>query len=146
MITEGQAMLFIAVGIVAVFCWRIIQWIFSGRRSADPWDEVVEAAIQDVPPLCHKCLVPQEQHGWFCWNCGASNGPYNNYLPFVFVFSVGEVLRSGTCEPVRRKPSFILFYFLVALATNAVFAPLYWFAFLLNLGKPAKPTLPPEPQ
>lgn len=144
MITEGQAMLFIAVGIVAVFCWRLLRWMSSGTRTADPWDETVAAAIQNAPPLCHKCLVPQDHDGWFCPNCGASVGPYNNYLPNMWMFAHGEMLRSGTCEPVRRKAGLILFYLVIPLATFAIFAPFYWCAFLLNLGKTPQSDPPSE--
>ena len=146
MITEVQAMFFITVGIVAVFCWRLLRRMSSGTRTADPWDETVAAAIQNAPPLCHKCLVPQDHDGWFCPNCGTSTGPYNNCLPNVWMFALGETLRKGTSEPVPRKPGLILFYLTIPFAACSILAPFYWCAFFLNLGKapPPPPRPPPE--
>ena len=122
--------------VCGVVIYRAIVWIMDAKPSADPWDAETEEALKsdEVTPLCHHCLTPQRHNGWFCPNCGATVGQYVNYLPYVVLFSQGEVLRAGVLEHLRRSPLIVIGYILLSLAFLPVlavlffiWAPVYWF-------------------
>jgi hypothetical protein len=103
--------------------------------SPDPWGPEIETVIQDPDTLalCHRCLTPHEHEAWFCPVCGTAVGKYNNYMPFVCLFSVGEVLRAGVTDYVR--PSFlnIIWHLFFSFCNYLIFAPIYWYFFLRNV-------------
>jgi len=67
--------------------------------APDPWPGDIDREVRspDAVTLCHRCFLRLEYAGnrWFCSGCGAAIGPYNNIMPFIRIFSIGEVLRSG---------------------------------------------------
>jgi hypothetical protein len=97
--------------------------------APNPWsDEDQEAVSQpEAVRICHRCLTPQEHVGWFCPECGAATGPYNNFMPFVNVFSTGEVLRAGTDGKTKFARWVYPVYFVVGLFEYFLFAPFYWY-------------------
>src|SRR5262249_19353280 len=105
----------IVLGICALAVYLFVRWVMKAPRTANPWDQETEDGLNDEKalPLCHHCLTPQEHSGWFCPECGATVGPYCNYMPYIYVFSEGEVLRAGVTERLRHSPlitiGFILF-------------------------------------
>ena len=106
------------LGLLALaFLWRLIAWIREAPQTPDPWDAEVEQKLQDpdVRQVCHRCLTPQEPETWFCRHCGAAVGPYNNLMPFLNVFSEGEVLRNGVSAPFRNRSFIALGYCLITL-------------------------------
>jgi hypothetical protein len=134
--------------------WRFIAWIREAPRTPDPWDAEVEQKLQDpeTRQICHRCLTPQEPDAWFCKHCGAAVGPYNNLMPFLDVFSEGEVLRNGVSDRFRNRPLVAVGYFLIslsfilALVINyplvgvgilSFVALFYWVSVLRNLKRPA---------
>lgn len=102
-------------------------WREQERRCADPWSAEDDAAAKgdDALPLCPYCLTPQEGAGWFCAKCGASVGPYNNSMPYLYIFSIGDALRSGMSDGARRSPFTAFGYAFLALAAMPVLAPVY---------------------
>ncbi|HXC99370.1 MAG TPA: hypothetical protein VN048_08515 [Verrucomicrobiae bacterium] len=121
-------------GILAGAGYGLTRWIKSGENTPDPWGPEIDQRIRDLqtPALCHRCLIPQEHDAWFCPECGSAVGPYNNYMPFVVVFSQGEVLRAGVND--RFRPSFLIVcgFVVYALTQYAVFAPIYWYFMYQN--------------
>jgi len=97
--------------------WRFIAWIREAPRTPDPWDAEVEQKLQDpeTQQICHRCMTPQEPDAWFCKHCGSAVGPYNNLMPFLNVFSEGEVLRNGVSDRFRNRPFIALGYLLITL-------------------------------
>ena len=97
--------------------WRLIAWVREAPPSPDPWDAATEQKLQDpeIQEICHRCLTPHEPGTWFCKHCGAAVGPYNNLMPFLNVFSEGEVLRNGVSARFRNRPFIALGYCLIAL-------------------------------
>ena len=97
--------------------YRAIVWVMEARRTADPWGSEIDEALakEEAAPLCDHCLAPQEHNGWFCPQCGATVGPYSNYLPYVYLFSQGEVLRAGVSQRFRRTPLIAIGYVLLSL-------------------------------
>jgi hypothetical protein len=132
--------------ICVVVLYRFVVWIMEAPRTIDPWDKEMDEAVNDraAVPLCHHCLTPQEHNGWFCPECGATVGPYSNYLPYIYVFSQGEVLRAGVRERLRRSWLITVGYVLVSLGMFAFAAPVYWFFLFKNLHR--NEALPPGPE
>ncbi len=109
-----EALVIIGVGAVAVY--RVLLWLMEAARTPDPWGPEVEAEVEkeDAVPLCPHCLAPQKHNGWFCPECGSTVGQFGNYLPTVYIFSVGDAARSGIGR-LRKQPLLLVGYFLVAL-------------------------------
>lgn len=125
----------VAVGI-GIVVWRVIRWMAAPCViRPDPWPQEVELAIHDpaVEPACHRCLTPHPDERWFCPVCGAAVGPYNNYMPYLQLFSEGEVLRSGILDHYRRSIWVITGYVLLSLCLMSVFAPVYWFFLIRHM-------------
>ena len=126
----------IALAAVLVFAvaWAV-RWIRGAIPAPDPWSEEVEQAVQakDAVPLCPHCLAPQSPETWFCAECGCSIGPYNNLNPYLYLFSVGDLFRTGVSRRVRRTPFVVVGFLVLSLAEYTVIAPYYWFFFFRNL-------------
>jgi ribosomal protein L40E len=117
-----------AGGLVVAGFWRLIVWVRDAPVTPDPWDAEVEQKMSepDAVEVCHRCFTEQPTGAWFCARCGSAVGPYNNLMPYVMVFSQGEVFRNGVDGRVRPKLLTILGYLFCSLANYAIFAPIYW--------------------
>ena len=100
----------------------------SSAKVIYPWSDEVQEAVNGPGALrvCHRCPTPQEHLGWFCPKCGTATGPYNNCMPFVYVFSTGEVLRAGVNPEFKFHRGVIPTYFFIGLFEFGIFAPFYW--------------------
>ncbi len=141
---EHELMALVVLGIVVVALYRVVLWLMEAERTADPWGEEIDKALEqdDAVPVCHHCLTPQRHNGWFCPECGATVGPYCNYLPFVYLFSQGEVVRAGVTERFRRSPlivvGLVLFPLAMSLSAFSGFIGLvltlaYWFVLMEHM-------------
>ena len=120
-------------GLVIAALWRLIVWIRDSPVRPDPWDAQVELQLQDAPEACPHCSTPQPPNAWFCAHCGRAVGPYNNLMPYLQIFSEGEVLRNSTNRHLRHRPVIMIGYFLIGLAFMPFFLlPIYWFSLLKN--------------
>ncbi len=139
---EQALLALVLLGFVAAAIYMFVIWLIDAQRTADPWGEEVTNALEsdEAVEVCHHCLTPQHHNGWFCPECGATVGNYCNYLPFVYVFSQGEVLRAGVMERLRPRALIVVGYVLLSLATLAVVAPVYWFWLYRNLHRTSDPT------
>ena len=140
------------LGIVILLCfglWMLIRWLLSGPRRPDPWSDEVAAEIakDDAVPLCHRCLAPHESRVDFCPDCGAPVGPYTNWLPYPYLFSIGHTLRIGASGDFKRSPLTIAGFFCLGIVEYALFAPVYWFILLKGLSAhgPSGPPSDPPP-
>ena len=104
----GIAVLFVAA------IWYLIEWVRNAPVKSDPWDSQVNQEIENAQEICPHCSTPQPPTAWFCEHCGRAVGPYNNLMPYVNVFSEGEVLRNGTQDHLRKSPLIVLGYFLIS--------------------------------
>ena len=132
----GQELVALVIlGVAAGVVYRLALWMMAANRTADPWGDEVNQALdqEDAVPLCHHCFTPQQHDGWFCPECGATVGPYSNCLPFVYVFSQGEVVRAGVNERIRRGPLVVVGLVLLSISMCAVAAPFYWFFLFKHL-------------
>jgi hypothetical protein len=124
--------------VVVVVGIRLFFWFTAPTPpTSDPWGPDIEQTLRDpdLPMICHRCLTPHPSTGWFCPTCGASVGPYNNYMPFIYIFSQGEVLRAGVTDHIRRSPLTVMGYLLYSLGLYSIFAPFYWYFLFRNLNR-----------
>jgi hypothetical protein len=56
-------------------------------------------------------------------------------MPYLNVFSEGEVLRNGAADRLRKNPLIIAGYLLFSLSVYVVFAPIFWFFLFKNLNR-----------
>ena len=128
-------------GLVLAAFWRLIVWVREAPLKPDPWDTTVEQLIQkpETPEACPHCSTPQSPGAWFCPQCGRAVGPYNNLMPYVQVFSEGEVFRNGASGRFRRRPLILIGYFLISLGMFSVLAPIFWISLLWNFHPPGGP-------
>jgi len=81
----------IFVAFACLLVWRVGLFLIEWQRSIlippDPWDAEMTEKLNDpeAVPVCHHCFTPQEHDRWFCPECGAAVGPYNNYLPLIHI-------------------------------------------------------------
>jgi hypothetical protein len=54
-------------------------------------------------------------------------------MPYLHIFSQGEVLRNGVTERIQINALTVGGYLLISLSGYVVFAPLYWFFLFRNL-------------
>jgi hypothetical protein len=122
-------------GLVFVGLWRLIVWIRDAPATPNPWSVEIEESLQqtDATPICHRCLTPHQSEARFCEYCGSAVGTYNNWMPYVCIFSQGEVFRNGVTDKLRASPLTIVGYLLYSLGNYFIFAPIYWFFFFNNL-------------
>jgi len=101
----GLLMMLVALVVGSMAIYRIILWVRRAPTNPDPWDDEVEKSLQEPEafPVCHHCFTPYPPRGWFCENCGCAVGPYNNWMPYVYIFSEGEVLRNGVTSRLRMN-------------------------------------------
>ena len=123
-----------------VALYRVFLWLREAKRTPDPWGPDIEAALEapDAEPLCHDCLTQQQHNGWFCPECGAAVGRYCNWLPGVYIFSMGEALRSGVTERLRVTWVVVMGYVLISLHTLACLAPICWIFLFKNFRENAR--------
>lgn len=134
----------IAAAILVVLCFAIYRFIQRIRRLVprpDPWGEDVQAAVCDESalPVCHRCFTEHEPSTAFCPKCGTAVGAYNNIMPWVQVFSEGEVLRNSLFDRLRVNFLTIAGFFVFTLALGMItglgliLMPFLWAMFLKNI-------------
>jgi len=143
----ASAALLIGLAIAGLVLWRLIVWIQTAPPSPDPWDGETEQRLQqpEAVCVCHHCFTPCPPSGWFCDHCGCAVGPYNNLMPYVNVFSMGEVFRNGVADKMRVNLLTVGGYLLYSLSNYLVFAPAYWYFLFKNLTRVKREGLPPPP-
>ena len=132
-----EALVILGVGAVALY--RVWIWLRDAPYTPDPWGAEVGGALEDPEsvPVCQHCLTPQEYNGWFCPECGSTVGRYSNYLPAVYIFSIGEAFRRGVTERIRCSPLLITGYALVTLCYFSLLAPISWIFLFRNFRRAA---------
>jgi hypothetical protein len=142
----GLLMMLVVVVIGGLAIYRLIVWVRAAPLKPDPWSAELETELQGSGgvPVCHHCFTPCPPRGWFCENCGCAVGPYNNWMPFVNIFSEGEVFRNGVADKIRASPLTVAGYLLSSLSNYLVFAPVYWYFLFKNLKRFRAETGPTE--
>ena len=122
------------LGLIGAAIYAFCQWLLACPRTPDPWRAEVEQAVEreEAVPVCPHCLAPQEHNGWFCPECGCTSGQYSNYLPGVYIFSIGDAVRAGVEQRSRWTPLLVTGYVLSSLAYFSVLAPVYCLFLFIN--------------
>jgi ribosomal protein L40E len=122
-------------GLALGLSWRLLVWARESPKTPDPWDDEIQKKLNDPESveICHRCFSEQPSDAWFCEHCGSAVGPYNNLMPYFYIFSQGEILRNGVTNKLRTSPFIIAGYLLFSLSAYTIFAPIYWFLFFKNL-------------
>ena len=118
---------------VALF-WRFLVWVRDTPVKPDPWDTETEQKMSssETPAACHRCSTPLKPDAWFCPHCNTAVGPYNNLMPYLYLFSEGEVMRNASSDRFRNRPLVLIGYGLLALAWFPPFAPFFWILQIKN--------------
>jgi hypothetical protein len=121
-------------GMIFYAFWRLIVWVREAPVSPDPWDAEIEKQLSEpeAVEICPHCLTETSSTAWFCEKCGSAVGPYNNLMPYVHVFSEGEVFRNGVAGRFRHRPLILIGLILISLTSYFVFLPVYLFVLLAN--------------
>ena len=129
---------FAILGLALFIVWRIVVWVREAPVRPDPWDAEVENQLAgpDAVEVCPHCLTEQPSTAWFCQKCGSAVGPYNNLMPYIQVFSEGEVFRNGASGRFRNRPLVLTGFVLIALSSSLVFAPVILLFLLANWQRP----------
>ncbi|HEU5072347.1 MAG TPA: zinc ribbon domain-containing protein [Verrucomicrobiae bacterium] len=126
--------------VIGLLLWLGVQafkaWL-TRPAAPDPWGPDVAKAMEqpDATPICPHCQSPHAAQSWFCPECGRVVGDYNNLNPYLYLFSLGEVLREGTTGHVRKSWLTVAGFLLLSLIEYLVLAPIYWFFFFRNLSQ-----------
>ena len=126
----------------------IRQWInvplgkvIAGRLSAwwhppleYPWPAELNDEVNqpESHAVCPHCFTPQQGTEWFCPECGAATGPYNNVMPYIHIFSVGEGARAGVGSKLKWSPFNICLLIVFGFIEYMLFAPVYWLRLYRN--------------
>ena len=131
---EGTILALAIVGLVMAAAYGFFHWVFVCPRTPDPWGVDVEHEVEreEAVPVCPHCLTPQEHNGWFCPECGSMSGQYGNFLPAVYIFSIGDEVRTGIQQRGRWTPLLVTGYVLIAFAFFSLLAPVYCLFLFLN--------------
>lgn len=103
--------------LLLVGLWQLITWVREAPTKPDPWDAEVERKLEEpeAVEICHRCFNQQPPNAWFCEHCGSAIGPYNNWMPYLHIFSTGEVLRNGIMDKLRPNVFTISGYLLLSI-------------------------------
>jgi hypothetical protein len=127
--TPEQTIAMLAIfGLIGAALYGLCQWVVACPRKPDPWEADLEPAGEgaEALPLCPRCLAPQAHPGWFCPECGsAAASQYGNYLPAVYIFSMGDGLRAAVERPGRWTPLVATGCALVGFLPFSPLAPIY---------------------
>ena len=121
------------VGIVAVY--GLIRWIQSAQVQPDPWESELEQPPDETPEnlICPRCLSANSTDRDFCANCGRPIGACTNLSPYLYLFSLGDGLRTGAFGRFPIRVSTLVGYVILPLCVLGPLVLLYWPFFLYRL-------------
>jgi hypothetical protein len=139
---ERQLLQWVALGAIVMAVRQFVLWIRDAQPRPDPWGAELETALQneDIPLTCPHCSATHTEADYFCPGCGKSVGVYSNYSPYLYIFTLGDIMRRGTGEPFRVNWLTIGGYIFMSLQYFSVLSlagGLFWLA---ELGKAAAST------
>jgi len=121
-------------GMATFFAWRFLVWVREAPVTPDPWNVETEKKLseEEIQQACHHCSTPQKAGAWFCPHCGSAVGQYNNLMPYVNIFSEGEVYRNGLNQRFRNRPLIVTGFVLMTFM-NPLLIPMLGVLLYRNL-------------
>ena len=100
----------------------------SGNEPEIDFFDFSEARFSVIPEqkLCTRCTAPVPGHFWFCPACGGASGEYVTVMPFMNIFAMGDLLRSGVSGPPEKNAGKKFMLILTVLTQYGAFAIFYW--------------------
>jgi hypothetical protein len=104
-----------------------LRTLWRQEETFQPWDDDLDEDVNrpGAKGICPRCMAEHDRNQWFCRECGAAVGDYNNVMPELLLFSIGEVARTGSnglFAPTRRA---IAGYVLFGCISYTLLAPWY---------------------
>lgn len=132
---ETKLLILVGIALAVISAYRLLIWFRTAPVRPDPWDDSVSAGMEqaDSQALCCRCLEPVPEGRHFCEHCGLPSEPCTNLSPYLYVFSLGDALRTGSFGRFATKPLAIVGFLLLGICEYLVFAPVYWFFLLRNV-------------
>lgn len=123
-----------------VLLGRVVLWFCGKPARPNPWDDDAEAKLHepDAVSLCPRCLEPEREGVQFCRDCGCAVGPYVMWSPYLYIFALGDLLRTGVDRPLRASIPVLVFLLVISAGEYLVFAPIYWFFLVRNIRRQAR--------
>ena len=110
-----------------LYRWLRRFWDVDAPNPYGTVDTTQQAPDEVEIPLCLNCLAREETHQWICPNCGWPISFNGSQMPYIDVFCMGALFRSGvdcSVELTRFRTIGLIVY---SLVHYNIFAPLYWF-------------------
>lgn len=118
---------------------RVIQAWWLSLNTPNPWPDELDDQVHaiDALPVCHRCFLPFEYHSqsYFCADCGASIGPFNNYMPLLRYYAMGEVMRSAVGPEAVLTTPCIIGYVLFMFTQTSLLFPIFIYRLCKNIGR-----------
>jgi len=138
-----------AGGLLIGLFWRLLVWVREAPTKPDPWDVETDKKLsaEETPQACDHCSTPLSPVAWFCPHCGSAVGPYNNLMPYVMIFSEGEVFRNGVSQRFRNRPLIVIGFILMTISVgiNTIFGLVLGVIYAVLLVKNLRGAKTPEP-
>jgi len=117
--------------------YGLIRWIQTAPVQPDPWESLISESSDEAQPtlVCPRCLTPNSADRDFCETCGLPVGACTNLSPYLYLFSVGDLLRTGASGRFPIRPFTIIGYVLLPICSFAILAPFYWYRLFRNIDR-----------
>ncbi|HXI71296.1 MAG TPA: zinc ribbon domain-containing protein [Verrucomicrobiae bacterium] len=122
-------------GLLLAAFLRLILWVRAATPKPEPWGAEVEQKLlePETAEACPHCSTPLLPTALFCPHCGRAVDSYNNWVPYVYSFSDGDVFRKNTSGQLRVKWLIVIGYLLLfACKIGIPISPLLCIFFFLN--------------
>ncbi len=113
----------------------LLHAVWAQESFLQPWDNDLDQDMYEpgAEKYCPRCGACHKNTEWFCSECGTAIGDYNNAMPELMVFSLGEVARNGVSGSVPVTKLVIAGYVVFGCFFYLIFAPVYIAFFLRHV-------------
>ena len=120
--------LIMPLAIIMLLVMAVCALVHREYDIRDPWDDLLEEDFwEKATPLyfCGNCGALFDDRRYFCESCGSSVGYYNNSMPFLWIFSLGDLLMYCISPGFRGGRMNIAGVYLMALGQYGPLAIFY---------------------
>ncbi len=101
--------------------------VWVQEEFLQPWDGDIDEQTRQPSArrCCPECSACHESADRFCGECNKAVGDYNNLMPDLMVFSIGEVARTGVSGVFPATRRVLAGYLVFACLFYLFLAPVY---------------------